>query len=218
MQEKLGKKNYRCHAHTNSFRDQNIDRPNGPDDIDWNNFFVNGHPPEYVDIGCGYGRFLTKTAILQPNINILGMEIREKVVEYLKITTKDIPNCSIVKTNALLFLINFFKPSTLSKIFILFPDPHFKKRKQKGRIVCKQNIQVLRYLLADQGQVYISTDVKELFENMCSVFENSGWFIGVEPEENDRLFHMCYKDTDEAYRAGVKSGHTFGKIYRVIKY
>lgn len=212
---KSGKKHYRCHAHTNPFKDTFEDVPHGPDEMEWGKHFDDGRAPGYIDIGCGYGRFLMKTARLRPEVNILGLEIRDKVVEFVQQHTGEMRNCSVIKTNALLFLPNYFQRGSLSKIFILFPDPHFKRRKRKGRIVCRQMAAVLRYLLKDDGQVYVSTDVKELFDDMCRVFGESGLFSEQQPGCEDPLFDMCYMDTDEAHRAGVKAGHTFGRIYRV---
>ncbi|KAI5150216.1 tRNA (guanine-N7-)-methyltransferase [Enteropsectra breve] len=212
----MAKKYYRCHAHTNPFRYEMLDLPNAPEEMDWSLHFENGKAPEFIDIGCGYGRFLFKSAEATPAANVLGLEIRDKVVEFVELRTKDIKNASVIKTNALLFLPNYFQPKSLSKIFILFPDPHFKKRKQKGRVVCRQMMQVYKFLLKDDGEIYISTDVDHLFKDMCQVFDDSGLFEMKEPE-NDVLFEMCYKDTNEAHRAGVKSGHTFGRIYKVIQ-
>ncbi|KAI4292105.1 tRNA (guanine-N7-)-methyltransferase [Pancytospora philotis] len=211
-----GKKHYRCHAHTNPFKDTQLAVPPCPEAVDWSEHFSNGTAPAFVDIGCGYGRFLLQTAALYPQTNVVGLEIRDKVVEFVKQHSDAMDNCSVIKTNALLFLPNYFCRGSLSKVFILFPDPHFKKRKQKGRVVCRQMMAVLRYLLRDDGQVYISTDVEDLFRDMCAVFEDSGIFEEQRDTDGDALFDMCYRDTDEAHRAGVKSGHTFGRIYRPV--
>lgn len=209
----VSKKAYRCHAHANPVRDTKLDIPANPDSIDWKIHFENGLPPTFIDIGCGYGKFLIETAKIFPEENILGLEIRDKVVEYVEKLTEEIPNCSVVKTNALLFLPNFFRPNSLEKIFILFPDPHFKKRKQKFRMVCKQTLAVFRYLLTDGGEIYVSTDVKELFDNMCQLLESTRSFREQKDSGDDPLFQKCHKETDEAGRAGMKTGHTFGKVY-----
>lgn len=136
MVEKIGKKHYRCHAHTNPFRDQKLEIASNPESLDWSSHFENAQPPTILDIGCGCGRFLFKTAEILTDKNVLGIEIRDKVIEFLNLHTKDMNNCSVIKTNALLFLPNFFAKNSLEKIFVLFPDPHFKKRKQKGRVIC----------------------------------------------------------------------------------
>lgn len=44
-------------------------------------------------------------------------------------------NVSVIRANAMKFLPNFFERGQLSKLFFLFPDPHFKARKHKARII-----------------------------------------------------------------------------------
>lgn len=44
-------------------------------------------------------------------------------------------NASVIRANAMKFLPNFFEKGQLKKIFFLFPDPHFKARKHKARII-----------------------------------------------------------------------------------
>lgn len=44
-------------------------------------------------------------------------------------------NISCIRANSMKFLPNFFAKAQLKKIFLCFPDPHFKARKHKARIV-----------------------------------------------------------------------------------
>lgn len=44
-------------------------------------------------------------------------------------------NVACVRANSMKFLPNFFERGQLKKIFLCFPDPHFKARKHKARIV-----------------------------------------------------------------------------------
>ncbi|KAM0679941.1 tRNA (guanine-N(7)-)-methyltransferase (tRNA(m7G46)-methyltransferase) [Glugoides intestinalis] len=213
----VSKRDYRCRAHTNPFKDTMLDIPATYENIDWSLHFVDGLPPVYIDIGCGYGKFLIETAKQFPESNVLGLEIRDKVAEFVHESVKSIENCSVIKANAMLFLPNFFKPGSLKKLFVLFPDPHFKKKKQKARIICRQTMQLFKYLLDEDGELYISTDVKSLFEDMCLTIESSNCFVQLEMLNESTLFNRCYKETDEAARAGVKSGQTFGRVYKVLK-
>lgn len=84
MVKGVSKKDYRCHAHTNSFKDRILDVPESPEDIDWSKYFKLNKQPTFIDIGCGYGKFLMKTAELYNEENVLGLEIREKVYDYVK--------------------------------------------------------------------------------------------------------------------------------------
>jgi len=44
-------------------------------------------------------------------------------------------NIGVIRGNAMKFLPNFFRKHQLKKMFFCFPDPHFKARKHKARIV-----------------------------------------------------------------------------------
>jgi tRNA (guanine-N7-)-methyltransferase len=221
MASTLSKRNYRQRAHTNPFKDMGIDVPYSPQSIDWLRYFRIDRRPEFADVGCGYGKFLTDVAGRVPDVNILGLEIRDKVHSYVKATIekKGIDNAGVMKTNALIFLPNIFDGDQLSKIFILFPDPHFKRRKQKGRVVCKQMLDVYAYILRSGGRLYISTDVGDLYDDMVSIIGENKCFRELSEEERkrDELYEMTFKSTDEALRAGVKAGCTFATIFEVNK-
>lgn len=75
------------------------------------------------------------------------MEIRTSVTEYVQTKVKALrvqnaetqpmayQNVACLRANTMKFLPNFFERGQLSKIFLCFPDPHFKARKHKARIV-----------------------------------------------------------------------------------
>lgn len=44
-------------------------------------------------------------------------------------------NVSVIRANSMKHMPNFFEKGQLKKIFFLFPDPHFKVKKQKARII-----------------------------------------------------------------------------------
>lgn len=44
-------------------------------------------------------------------------------------------NISVIRTNSMRHLCQYFPKNTLEKIFICFPDPHFKTKKYKRRII-----------------------------------------------------------------------------------
>jgi tRNA (guanine-N7-)-methyltransferase len=70
-----------------------------------------------VDIGCGYGGLCFALANMFPEAWVLGMEIREKVVNYVteKIRAmrvefpKTYDQTSVILTNAMKHLPNFFE-------------------------------------------------------------------------------------------------------------
>ncbi|KAI5291848.1 tRNA (guanine-N(7)-)-methyltransferase (tRNA(m7G46)-methyltransferase) [Ascosphaera aggregata] len=81
-------------------------------------------------------------------------------------------NISAIRSNSMKFLPNFFRRHQLSKIFICFPDPHFKARKHKARIVSASLNAEYAYVVKPGGRLYTITDVEELHHWMVSHFEN----------------------------------------------
>jgi tRNA (guanine-N7-)-methyltransferase len=82
-----------------------------------------------------------------PDELIIGQEIRDKVANFvgkkinaLRINSdyKNCMNIAVQRTNTMVTLENYFNPKSLSKIFICFADPHFKKNKHKRRIISQE--------------------------------------------------------------------------------
>ncbi|KAL4920236.1 putative methyltransferase-domain-containing protein [Aspergillus aurantiobrunneus] len=70
-------------------------------------------------------------------------------------------NITALRANTMKFFPNFFARGQLSKIFICFPDPHFKARKHKARIVSDSLNAEYAYTLKPGGLLYTITDVEE---------------------------------------------------------
>lgn len=220
------KSDYRSRAHCNPFMEENMEIFDSPDSISWKNYYKTNEQPVFLDIGCGYGKFLIELANENTTKNICGIEIRKKIAEYvnkrievLRENNNECHNAHVFNTNALIFLPNFFAGNSIEKIFILFPDPQFKKKKHKARIVCLQMIPMYHFLLKMNGRIYISTDVEELFVSMVESFKGFECFKRLCEEEcnSDQLFKKTFTRTDESFRAAVKTGCTFAAIFEKIE-
>jgi tRNA (guanine-N7-)-methyltransferase len=216
------KRFHRQRAHCNPFSDHNLEYPLSPECFDLEEHFEAKSPVEMVDVGCGYGGLLFKVSQIYMDSNVLGMEIRKKLVEYVKlkiharrVNEGTCRNISVVRTNAMKFIQNYIEKGAVKKMFILFPDPQFKKKKQKGRIVSKQMLDIYRYLLKEDGRVYISTDVQELFEYMVGCFEKHPLFARVPETEamEDPLFDVIIEETEESRKADMKGGSKHRAIF-----
>ena len=117
---------------------------------------------------------------LFPNTKMIGMEIRVKVCDYvrqrieaLRQTTVNLcdarrfdisylfflcqtagyafDNVSVVRTNSMKTMPHFFGRGQLTKMFFLFPDPHFKRKKHKARIISPTLLSEYAYYLKEGG-------------------------------------------------------------------
>ena len=132
----------------------------------------------HLDIGCAAGNFLFDLALENTNWNYLGIEIRERLVKTakLKVREKEIKNLYFVFGNANNILNDFhskFLIKNLKSISFYFPDPWFKKRHYKRRVIQPDFINNLSNLMKKGSIIYIKTDVKDLFEYMdCTILSN----------------------------------------------
>ena len=93
-------------------------------------------------------------APLYPSTLMLGLEIRVKVSDYVQDRIQALQhnepntysNIAVLRTNAMKYLPNFFEKGQLTKMFFLFPDPHFKKTKHKWRIINSSLLAEYAYL------------------------------------------------------------------------
>ncbi|MDI1490683.1 MAG: tRNA (guanine-N(7)-)-methyltransferase (tRNA(m7G46)-methyltransferase) [Ramalina farinacea] len=83
-------------------------------------------------------------------------------------------NISALRTNSMKFLPNFFPRASLAHLFLCFPDPHFKARKHKARIVSETLCAEYAYVLRPGGCVWCITDVEELAGWMRARFREFG--------------------------------------------
>ena len=75
-------------------------------------------------------------------------------------------NVWAVHNNAMRFLPNFFEKGQLTKLFFCFPDPHFKRKNHRKRIISTPLLAEFAYVIRPGGLVYLITDVSELMEWM----------------------------------------------------
>jgi len=135
----------------------------------------------HLDIGCAAGEFLFDLALFNTSWNYLGIEIREKLVKNakFKVFRKEIKNLYFIFGNANNILNDFqckFIIKNLKSISFNFPDPWFKKRHHKRRIIQPEFINILSNSLQKGTLIFVKTDVKDLFDYMDHTITSNFYF------------------------------------------
>lgn len=128
-------------------------------------------------------------------------------------------NIACLRANTMKFLPNFFKKGQLSKIFICFPDPHFKARKHKQRIVSSQLNSEYAFVMRPGGLVYTITDVKDLHDWMVLHFDAHPSFerVSQEDQEADPLVKVMSMETEEGKKVTKNNGVKFVALYKRLE-
>ena len=142
----------------------------------------------HLDIGSAAGEFLFDLALVNNNWNYLGIEIRERLVKTarLKVREKCFKNLYFLFGNAHKILNdehNQFITRSVKSISFNFPDPWFKKRHHKRRIIQPDFLNMLSNSMQKESLIFIKTDVRDLFDDMDSVFSSNNNFKKIDVKE-----------------------------------
>lgn len=133
--------------------------------------------PLHLDIGCARGRFLLRMAEAESNWNFLGVEIREPLVDEANRLAEgaNLSNLHYSFCNAMFFLdalLAEIPAGRLRMVTIQFPDPWFKNRHAKRRMVNEEMVETIVNRLAPEGKVFVQTDIEFLADEMFGLFRS----------------------------------------------
>ena len=142
----------------------------------------------HLDIGSAAGEFLFDLALINTSWNYLGIEIREKLVKNakLKVLEREIKNLYFLFGNAnniLNDVQNKFIIKNLKSISFNFPDPWFKKRHYKRRVIQPEFINIFSNLMQKGSLIFIKTDVKDLFDYMDYIISSNFYFKTIDKKD-----------------------------------
>ncbi len=146
-----------------------------PRPIELSSIFADPGRPLLLDIGCARGRFLLRMAEAEPDWNYLGVEIREPLVDEANRLAAEagLTNLHYAFCNAMLWLDRLLEAvpqGILQMVTIQFPDPWFKKKHAKRRMVNEEMIYTIARRLAPGGRVFVQTDIEFLADEIFERF------------------------------------------------
>jgi len=144
--------------------------------------FADPSLPLHLDIGCARGRFLIELAALQPHCNHLGVEIRQPLVEAAEAERRQLGlnNLRLLFCNANVSLEQWLArlpAGQLQRVSIQFPDPWFKARHHKRRVLQPPLLLALAGALPMGGWLFLQSDVAAVITPMLELCEASGCFV-----------------------------------------
>ena len=183
--------------------------------------FDDSNFPLHLDIGSASGDFLFDLALSNTNWNYLGIEIREKLVKTAKtkVQEREMKNLYFIFGNANKILNDVqseFFITNLKSVSFNFPDPWFKKRHYKRRVVQPEFINLLSNSLPKGSLIFIKTDVKDLFDYMdCTISSNFN-FQKIDKKDVDlnKSFNPNNFKTNREKYVIVNQLDIFERIYR----
>lgn len=162
----------RVRRHTNPFNLRDV-----PERPDWRAMFGRTAPLE-LEIGFGGGKFLLERARAAPEVDLVGMDVRRGLFAPVRerIARAGLRNVHLMPVSANAALEAVFAAGELVRVYVFFPDPWFKKRHHKRRVVTEPFLRALHPRLAPGGELHLATDQEALAHEMLALVEAHGGF------------------------------------------
>jgi tRNA (guanine-N7-)-methyltransferase len=167
--------------------------------LDWSRFFGNDHPVE-LDIGCGRGLFVVTAAVANPGTNFLGLELdyREGRRAATRLQKRSLSNARILGGDGRRVLSEMIVAGSVAAAHVYFPDPWWKSRHHKRRLMTPEFIELLTRVVRPGGLIHHWTDVADYFEWASSGLDASPGLQRLPPPQERAAGHdMDYQTSFE---------------------
>lgn len=148
--------------------------------------------PLEVEIGSGKGLFLQTAAAQRPEHDFFGIEIARKYAKHCaaRLAKRTLTNGRILAGDGLWFFKDVLPDASLHAVHVYFPDPWWKKRHHKRRVMNEAFVRDIVRTLKSGGRLHFWTDVKDYYDATLQLIAAESPLMGphpvsVSPAEHD---------------------------------
>jgi tRNA (guanine-N7-)-methyltransferase len=152
--------------------------------------------PLTVEVGSGKGLFLDNVAAALADQLFLGIELSATYARYaaMRLARGGRQNALVVCADARWMFREYFPADTLEAVHIYFPDPWWKKRHQRRRVMTADFLRHVERTLRAGGQLHFWTDVREQFDHTLRLIADHTELMGpFSVAESPPLHNLDYR-------------------------
>lgn len=156
--------------------------------------------PLEIEVGSGKGLFLQNAALAQPERDFLGVEVAFKYARFVaaRLAKRAISNALAVHGDALRLFRERLSDDALAAVHVYFPDPWWKVRHHKRRVMNEAFLGDVVRALQPGGRLHFWTDVREYFDNTLELIARTTSLSGPmeapeQPAEHDLDFRTHFE-------------------------
>ena len=176
-------------------------------------YFKNTNPI-VLELGCGRGEYTVGLAQKYPNKNFIGIDRKgARIWRGAKTAYEDnLLNAAFLRTR-LEYLNNCFAKDEVSEIWITFPDPHLKLKKERRRFTSDYFLEMYMNIIQPGGAIHLKTDNQYFYNYTLRIIQEGNHHLIFETPD-------LYADTceEEAKDFQTFYEHIFLKENTKIKY
>jgi tRNA (guanine-N7-)-methyltransferase len=139
--------------------------------------------PLEIEVGSGKGLFLSAAAAGDADRDFLGIEILAKYARYVasRLAQRKAANAKCIHGDAQHFFHSWLCDGSVQAVHVYFPDPWWKARHKKRRVMCEPFLRDVERTLVPGGTLHFWTDVEEYYLTSLEVIAAHTRLIGPQP-------------------------------------
>ncbi len=147
--------------------------------------------PLELEVGSGKGLFLAAAAAAQPERDFLGIEVAAKYARFAaaRLAARELPNARLVHGDARRLFAEILPAGCLAAVHVYFPDPWWKARHMKRRLMSGPFLAAIERTLAPGGALHFWTDVEEYFQAALEAIAATTRLVGPLPVAEQPAAH-----------------------------
>lgn len=142
--------------------------------------FFGREAPLEVEVGSGKGLFMRTAAEARPEVDFLGIEVAKKYAAFAAagLAKRDLTNGKMVAGDGLRIFSELLLADSLQAVHVYFPDPWWKARHKKRRVLNEPFLRDVYRTLGPGGSLHFWTDVEEYFTTTLELLGELSLFDG----------------------------------------
>ncbi|MDX1946730.1 MAG: tRNA (guanosine(46)-N7)-methyltransferase TrmB [Pirellulaceae bacterium] len=148
--------------------------------------------PLEVEVGSGKGLFIAGAARAMPEHDFIGIEVAHKYARFAaaRLARQQSANGLVIGGDALALFREWFPAGSLAAVHVYFPDPWWKKRHKKRRVLNEAFLKDVERTLVPGGALHFWTDVEEYYQSTLELIATTVKLdgplaVGEKPAEHD---------------------------------
>ena len=153
-----------------------------------------------IEVGSGKGLFMANQSGKFPQRNFLGNEIARKYCKFAayRLAKHGRTNAHMMCGDGLKLFREFLPDDCAVAVHVYFPDPWWKERHRRRRVMQPEFIADLQRVIVSGGSFHFWTDVEEYFEETIGLIEQHADFrspqiIPERPAEHDMDYQTHFE-------------------------
>ncbi len=149
-----------------------------------------------IEVGSGKGLFLEQASGAHPDRDFVGIEVARKYARFAaaRLARRGRTNAIMVEGDGLRLFREWLLDESVDAVHVYFPDPWWKKRHHKRRVMKEDFLRDIQRVLRPGGELHFWTDVEEYFHETLELLAACTSLVGpLEVEERHAEHDLDYR-------------------------